>query len=738
MPIMIKHKNTFYFNQDGTIDPEAWLNHIMTQRPEGCSQLIRHAVILSQLEGKANPSSLGMSYLQQSLTMADLLLDLMLDEETLAAALVYSSVRETKLDVNIVQEQLGVNVAKLLRGSLRMENISGLRELTSWKQNQIENFRKMVLAMADDMRVVLIKLAERVVLMRTSKHLSSYPPITRQYAQETLVIYAPLANRLGVNDLRFELEDLALERLAPQVHKRISQLLKESPSEREAYLQELETAVDIALSQSGIQNFNLSTRAKNFYGIYRKMRQKKLPFHKIYDTNALRITVNTIEECYQTLRIIQNLWPSFPEKLDDYIVNPKANGYRSLHVVIYSENHKTVEIQIRTYEMHQESEHGIAAHWQYKEGASQKQNYHAKIAWLRQVLAWQKELVKSGSHLMPGLTTILDDRVYILTAENEILDLPKGATALDCAYQIHSDVGHHCLGAKINGIMAPLTYTLNTGDQIEILTDKNPTLKWHWLNPSLGYLQTAKAKAKVLHWFRQKKQQQHIVAGQLLLEKECQRLAIRTVDKDKLAKDLHFKSYKAFLAALGSGELRTVQLLPILYRHNQLLTTLPPKDLAKKQKEKTVMQPIQVMAGETVYTVTQLARCCTPVFGDKILGLVNLQRGFILHRVDCINIKRLSEQAQSRIRKVEWPPLSASVYPASILMKTNPPTEIVTDIILCLKQENIRLINLSVNNDVSQQSTHLNVTVEVQNSAVLKQLLEHLSHITGVISVKRI
>lgn len=739
---MVTRKNTFYFNQDGTIDPEAWLNHAMMQRPESRLRLIRHAIALSQLTGKTTRLPLGMTCLQQSLNMADLLLDLLLDEETVAAALVYSGVHYAELGLSTVQEQLGSSVAKLLRGALRMENISSFPDLSHLKHNQLENFRKMLLAMADDMRVVLIKLAERTALIRAAKQNNIRNATTRQYAQETLTVYAPLANRLGIDTLRCELEDLAMEKLAPCIYKNISHLLQERLLDRENYVEELSAAIEIALSESGIQDFSISCRVKHLYSIYRKMRQKKLDFHEIHDLNALRITVNTIEECYQALNIVQRLWTSVPGQLDDYIATPKENGYRSLHAAIYGSKQKIIEIQVRTYDMHQESEHGVAAHWQYKEGGPQKPSYQAKIAWLRQILAWQKELVRRGSHLVPGFTTTLDDRVYVLTPSNDILDLPKGATPLDFAYHIHSEVGHYCNGAKVNGAITPLTYTLKTGDQIEILTSKQPSLSWDWLNPDLGYLHTAKAKAKVLHWFKLKDYQQHAITGQRLLETECRQLELTNIDQEKLAEELHFKSRKDFLAVLGSGELHTVHVLHALHRHSrqQLASTQISPPVSTTMMTQIPLQPsnpkTSIIIEGIQQTVGQLASCCKPIPGDIISGLIT-QRGVVLHRRHCNHITQRNTQTAHHLVALEWPKLAVGTYPVDIHIEAQQCPNLLQELSILLRKQGLNLVSLSAMNHAAEQRSYLNLTVEIQDTAAVNQLLVQLTALEAVISAQR-
>jgi GTP pyrophosphokinase len=568
--MMVTRKNAFYVDNTGTIDPTAWLNHITMQRPEGRLRLIRQALVLAQSSGSRQCTPSGLVCVQQGLVMADILFDFMVDEETICAALLYHTVYYAALDLSLVENQLNQNITRLLKGALRMNDMSTFLSLKKIKHSQIEKFRKMVFSMAQDVRVVLLKLAERVAWMRANKQQNLLHARERlEYARETLIVYASLANRLGLHALRYELEDLAMEQLAPSLYAKLAQAIKERLVDRETYVGELALAIEITLPKLNIAEFKITHRVKNFYGTYRKMRHKKLPFSQIYDLNAIRIVVNTVDECYQILEMIQTLWTAVPDEFDDYIKHPKPNKYRSIHIAVYGSAHKIVEIQIRTFEMDQESEHGLAAHWEYKEGVGQTSDYQAKIAWLRQVMLWKKELVKNGIYLMPELTTTLDDRVYVLTPSGEIVELPKGATALDFAYYLHRSTGHYCEGVLVNGVSQSLRYVLHTGEQVDVITGSKPTLRWDWLNPDLGYLNTEKAKAEVLYWFQQKDYHQHVVTGRLLFEKGCHQLGLRSVNQEQVASALEFSSAQEFFAALGQGEVRLAHVLHTLHRSQQ-------------------------------------------------------------------------------------------------------------------------------------------------------------------------
>lgn len=700
---MVHYKNTLYFDGQGHIDSEAWLSHIATQQGETKLRLIRHAIALSKFTSTRKKTPLGMTCLQQGLMMADLLSDVMLDGDTICAAILYNSVYYADLDLDIVKEQLNHNVANLLYGTLRMNQISQFLELKKLKQNQVETFRKMILAIANDMRVVLLKLAERCVWMQTYKEQNLRTFEANQYARETLLIYAPLANRLGIHTLQCKLEDLAMAQTAPKLYRKIATLVGKSLLERENYLKEHADVIEIALSKSNLQDFKILTRVKNFYSSYRKMRKKNVALENIYDLYALRIIVSTVEDCYKIEKIISQIWTLIPDQSNDYIKYPKENNYQSIHLAIYGREHHRIEVQIRTFEMHQESEHGIAAHWQYKEGKLHHTSYHSKIAWLRQVLIWQRELTKNKVYLTPEFTAIIDDRVYVLTVQGDVLDLPKGSTVLDFAYHIHNKLGHFCHYATVNGQPKSLTYELHTGDQIKIFTNNTPTVDLTWLNPELGYLNTTKAKAAVLHWFQQKNYSQHIVTGQLLLEKGCRELKLHHVDYDELAKVLTFNSKKELLAALGGGELSIMQVLHTLYK-------------TYKNPEKFLKQPIENFKEDLSNQHT--------VFKDF--------EGSVVH------------QSYPPVPATEYKVMEDStIYTRSLVhsLEIHGETHLTLDleqtVTLLLKTYSLQLLTLSVTHEFTCRKTYFLMKLDASHDNENDLLLSHLKRLYTLTKVLR-
>jgi GTP pyrophosphokinase len=614
-----------------------------------------------------------------------------------------------------------------------MDAIRALPGLTSENHTQLENVRKMLLAMVEDMRVVIIKLSERTATMRT---LAVFDENTRiQFAKETMDIYAPLANRLGIGQLKWELEDRSLRYLEPATYHDIAHYLKENRLERERYIQEFTSTLEKALHQANIKHAEIQGRVKHIYSIYRKMKKKKLPFDGLYDLNAVRILVNSIEDCYTALSIVHGLWQPLPSEFDDYIITPKANGYRSIHTVIVYKN-KNVEVQIRTHQMHKESEHGVAAHWRYKEGGAQKASYEAKIAWLRQVLSWQKELTKAGASPDQLQPAVLDDRVYVLTPNGEIVDLPQGSTPLDFAYHIHSEVGHRCRGAKINGHMVTLTHALNTGELVEILTGKHPNPSRDWLNSHLGYLKSARAKAKVHHWFKLQDYDKNLADGHALLEKECQRLAIHAIDYEFISHKLHYKNSKDMLAALGSGDLRLAQILGAIQTQQEPSKSEQEPTPILRAPSKITSSSINIAGVEDL--LTHPAKCCKPVPGDPIVGYVTQGRGIAIHRKDCPNILQLTPANQGRLFEVNWGQHATDVYPVDIVVHAYDRPGLVRDVTTLIANEKLNLLALTTTTNKTENYALINLTIEINSLASLSKILDKIKQVPNVFEVARI
>lgn len=556
----IKHKLTLL--PDGRIDLDAWVRTTKKNYHIEDVTLIHNAAKLAEAASKGLTTFYGQSCLAQGLEIADIILYLKLDQEAVAASIIASTLQHTRLSTDSVIQELNENVARLANGVIEMNVISTLQNNPKKSRDQIQTdrLRKTFLAMVSDIRVVLIKLAEQMCIMRGIKNIN---PIERQrIAQETLDIYAPLANRLGIGQLKWELEDIAFHYTNPDMYKSIAKFLAERRVDRENRINAMVLRIQDKLNKANI-SASITGRAKHIYSIYLKMQKKNLDLESVYDVSAVRVLVDNLENCYTVLSIVHSLYDHIAQEFDDYIANPKPNGYRSIHTAVIDHENRHLEVQIRTRAMHDEAEHGVAAHWIYKEGDAKPQlsGYEAKITFLRQLLAWHKDLAQQDDKPNQEVNEIFEDRVYAFTPTGDIIDLAVGATPLDFAYHIHTQLGHRCRGAKINGHIAPLTHALRTGDRVEILTIQNGAPSRDWLSKDSGYLKTARARAKVAQWFNQQEIEQYINTAKHTLDREFTRAGIQQMDLQKIAARLNFKNANAMLSSLGHGSLRTAQIL---------------------------------------------------------------------------------------------------------------------------------------------------------------------------------
>ncbi len=637
----MRKQSKLIYTDRGDLNIEGWLQNLALDREVNNITLLREACMLAKFAGEEHFTANGESCLHQGLAMAEILADLNLDDETIAAAIVYSSIQYADLRLEDVIEQLGTAVGKLINGTRQMDAVHALhgklRQRTHLSTT-IDNLRKMLLAMVDDVRVVFIKLAERLCILR---NMIIFTGIEKnRVARESMDIYAPLANRLGIGHLKWQLEDLSFRYLEPQEYQKISRGLKESRVDRENYVEKLLFSLRKELDHAQIPKFEVTGRAKHIYSIYRKMQRKKISLQEIYDAIAFRILVPSLDDCYLALGVVHSLWHHLPKEFDDYIMHPKPNDYRSIHTAVEGPENKHIEIQIRTFDMHQEAELGVAAHWVYKEGGGVPQaGYDQKIAWLRRVMDWQKEVTKKETEDKEFYSQLFEDRIYVFTPNGDVIDLPSGATPLDFAYHIHSELGHRCRGAKVNGGIAPLTYSLKSGEKVEILTAKQGHPSRDWLNSNLGYLKTSRAKAKVLYWFRKQDHDRNLVDGHELLDKELKRLGVKDHHSyEDLAHQLKYKSKEDVFVALGRGDLRIHQVLQAL----QLLTDQSSGRLELILPEGRIKSefPTDILIEGVSNMLTHLAKCCKPVPGDNIVGYITLGRGVSIHRNDCPNLSR--------------------------------------------------------------------------------------------------
>ncbi|WP_419418482.1 GTP diphosphokinase [Legionella sp. D16C41] len=736
---MVKVKeSTPWITEDGHIDVEQWLSQLGSKGYFQDLDRIRNACSLTQLACGDHATDAGFSCLQQGLLMADILADLEVDQETLIAAIIFVSVHYADLSLDDVEEQCGASIAKLVIGIEKMNAINNLKPLSTYQQHnkhQLDNIRKMLLAMVDDARVVLIKLAERLCLLRASAQLPE--ALRKQIATEAMDIYAPLANRLGIGAIKWEMEDLAFRYLHPDDYKFIAKGLKAKRLERDRYVDLIVAELNEKIKASGAKHFAVYGRSKHIHSIYRKMTRKNVSLEEIYDATAVRILLETVDQCYDVLGMVHSLWKQIPAEFDDYITNPKANGYQSLHTAVEGPEGRVFEVQIRTFQMHDLAEMGVAAHWKYKEGGvSRKESHERKIEWLRDVLAWHKEMATTSGVPEAMEREFLEERVYVFTPDGDVLDLPKGVTPLDFAYHVHSQIGHRCRGAKVNGTIVPLTYALKTGDRIEILTGKEERPSRDWINPHLNYLKTSRAKAKVLHWFKMQDYDKNRAEGQEILDKELKNLGIKAERLHEVAISFNFKRLDDLLAALGRGDIKLGQ---ILHRLS------PAEEMGTEQQVvvKTKPLPIPDSRGSDLQIegvgnlLTSMARCCQPLPGDEVIGYITIGRGVSIHRQDCPNIIHAGERQRQRFIQVNWGNTTRDHYVVDVIIKAFNRPDLLRDITSLLANERAHVYSLQTHSNKQDNTAFITLSVEIDGLNNLSRLLNKLEQIPNVLEARR-
>ncbi|AVO51319.1 GTP diphosphokinase [Ectopseudomonas mendocina] len=733
-------------NDDGSINLEAWLDHVASVDPALDRQALKEACEFARdVEQQANSIqhhwSEGASSFRAGLDIAEILADLKLDQDSLVAAVIYRGVREGQVTLAAVHQRFGSVVAKLIEGVLRMAAISASinprESVVVGSQTQVENLRKMLVAMVDDVRVALIKLAERTCAIRAVKEADEDK--RQRVAREVFDIYAPLAHRLGIGHIKWELEDLSFRYLEPEQYKQIAKLLHERRLDREQYINDAMANLRQELEATGIKA-DISGRAKHIYSIWRKMQRKGLQFSQIYDVRAVRVLVPEVRDCYTTLGIVHTLWRHIPKEFDDYIANPKENGYRSLHTAVLGPEGKVLEVQIRTHAMHEEAELGVCAHWRYKgtDVKSGSNHYEEKISWLRQVIEWHEELGDIGGLAEQLRVDIEPDRVYVFTPDGHAIDLPKGATPLDFAYRVHTEIGHNCRGAKINGRIVPLTYSLQTGEQVEIITSKQGTPSRDWLNPNLGYVTTSRARAKIVHWFKLQDRDQNVAAGKQLLERELARMALVGADFDKLAEKANLRTAEDLFAALGAGDVRLAHAVNLAQqlvepeRGNEQLELIPRKAQGFKPGKRGDIQ-IQGVGN----LLTQMAGCCQPLPGDPIVGYITLGRGVTIHRQDCPTALQQTAREPERMIQVSWGPVPVQTYPVEIVIKAYDRSGLLRDVTQVLLNEKLNVLAVNTRSNKEDNTASMSITVEIPGLDALGRLLARIGQLPNIIEARR-
>ena len=742
------------------------IDSLLEALPQSYSQADRELVLraykVAERAHEGQKRASGEPYVNHCLAVATILAEFGVPSEVVAAGLLHDTVEDTSITLEDIRHDFGDEIALLVDGVTKLtqlprvsrgdqhpdedEKEEELRQIAERRglpdpieqAEQIvrsrrydlvsETLRKTFLAMGEDVNVVLIKLADRLHNMRTLGYMPENK--RKRIAQETLDIFAPLANRLGIWQMKWELEDLGFRYVSPEIYRDIASSLDSRQSQREVEMQDIKKQLLGSLSQAGIQA-EVSVRPKHIFSIYKKMQRKGVPFDMVFDVRGVRVMVPDTPSCYSALGVIHTHWRPIPGEFDDYIAVPKDNFYRSLHTAVVYSDGKTLEVQIRTPEMHQDAEYGIAAHWRYKEGAKRDDNYEKRILWLRSLMEWRQDVADAKEFLDSMKTDVFQDRVYVFTPKGDIIDLPAGSTPIDFAYHVHTDIGNRCRGAKVNGKLVSLDYALKTGDKVEVLTAKRGGPSRDWLNPNLGLVKTQRAKAKIRYWFKRQAREQNISQGKSILEKELRRLGLADVNLERLAREFDYKSLESLDEAIGCGDLPLGRLV------NHL--TLGGKD--EEEYAIAPRQPVEVVkpSGEAVSVLglkgllTNMARCCNPAPGDEIVGYITRGRGATIHRRDCPNILRI--QDHERLVRVTWGEVK-NTYPVPVRVKAYDRNGLMKDIATLVSDEGINMTGINV--DVNRNLAVLDLTLEVPDIAKLSRVLDRLENLPNVMEAQRV
>ena len=712
---------------------ESWLDAAAVRFDEPARDLLRRvaAHVAGALE-QAVPDDAKTAW-THALAMAEVVLALDLDHESVAAALLVPLLTANPSAAGEIREKFGAPITNLAEGVVHMGEIGALSNRTvaplraEAQAAQLEALRKMLLAMVQDVRVVLIKLAEHLQDLRTAVK-SGHARRMTEIAELTRDIFAPLANRLGVWQIKWELEDLALRVLDPDSYKRIARLLDEKRFDRERYIGNVVALLKGEIARTGIAA-EVSGRPKHIASIHRKMNQKAIDFEGLYDVRAVRVLVADIKDCYAVLGIVHSLWSPLPREFDDYIAKPKANNYRSLHTAVIGPEGKSVEVQIRTHEMHQHSELGVAAHWQYKEGRRQDRGYQEKIAWLRQVLEWKDEVRDTREFAEQFRTGLFEESVYVFTPQGRVVDLPKGATPIDFAYHVHTELGHRCRGAKVDGAMVPLSTPLANGQQVEILTVKQGGPSRDWLNPQLGFLKSQGARGKVRQWFNRQNLEIDIAQGRTVLEKELQRSGMSKMNLEQLAAYMGFDKLNDLLSGLGRSEVGPKALRDAMTQDEKTPAVTADAGIVARK-------PARAGGGVLVVGVDKLlttpAKCCRPAPPDPIVGFVTRGRGVSVHRANCANLARLDPE---RRIAAQWGAPGTTTFPVEIVVDAVDRTGLLRDISEVLSRERI---NVTATRSTSTDlSARMRFTMEILDLGQLQRILGLIREVRGVLGAAR-
>jgi GTP pyrophosphokinase len=739
---MVKVRQDQPLHGDGRVNLEVWLRQLQEINPGFDFGRLRAACDLAEkAEERAVVTNTiwasGRSSFRTGLDMADILSELRMDEDGIVAAIIYRAVRENQITLNHVRKQFGKPVADLVDGVLRMAAISNVRmsdtPVFGEQKDQLEQAKMLLIALVDDVRVALIKLAERTCAIRAIA--KDQPAKRARLAREVMDIYAPLAHRLGIGQLKWELEDFAFRYLEPLAYKRIATLLDDTRSGRQAYLDRVIETLNKQLKVINVKA-ELDGRVKHIYSIWRKMRRKGIEFSEVYDVSAVRILVPEDNDCYQVLGVVHNLWRNLPHEFDDYIASPKENGYRSLHTAVIGPENKALEVQIRTFEMHEKSELGVCSHWRYKSTGDTDEPvaYRERIEWLRQILDWREELGEVAGISKELLDEISFDRIYVFTPEGHVVDLPQRSTPVDFAYRVHTDVGHKCRGAKINSKIVPLNTCLKSGDQIEIIVGDKIEPRREWLHAHLGYVSTSRARAKIQSWFGLRTKRKNTEEGKQLLTSELYRLGVEDLDLNSLVAELKYKKINELYAAIGAGEVNVihaveaaVRLVEVGLKEKQLSLLLGGDE--SEPGNELLIDGLSGMG----YT---LSPCCEPVVGDSIVGLTNEIGEVDVHRQECLQV--LQNASAGKLIRLDWRNETAATLAVLIEINAYDRRGLLHDIsgVIMSEETNVTAMNMSKNGANNQ--VLISMTIDVPTIYGLLRTIEQIERLTNVISARRL
>lgn len=725
-------------------------------------ELVLRAYHLAEQAHEGQKRASGEPYIRHCLAVANILSEMRVTPEVVVAGLLHDTVEDTTITLSDLRRDFGEEIARLVDGVTKLTQLPRVSRGDQHAENQeieeeqrqiaerrglvdpeeeadrlmrsrkydlaSETLRKTFLAMGDDIRVVLIKLADRLHNMRTLSFMPDHK--RRRIAQETLDIFAPLANRLGIWQIKWELEDLAFRYVNPEKYREIAESLAERRAEREEEMAQIKSRLETVLSKAGIRA-EITARPKHIYSIYRKMVRKQVPFELVHDVRGVRIIVTDTTFCYTALGIVHTHWRPIPGEFDDYIAAPKDNFYRSLHTSVIYEDGKTLEIQIRTPEMNQNAEYGIAAHWRYKEGSLRDDDYEQRIVWWRSLMDWRQDVEDAREFVDNMKSEVFEDRVYVFTPKGDIIDLPLGSTPIDFAYQVHTDIGHRCRGAKINGKLVSLDYQLKTGDKVEILTAKRGGPSRDWLNSNLGLVKTQRARSKIRQWFKRQDREQNIAQGKDVLERELRRLSMLDINLERLAREFELRNVEDLYETIGMGDIPISRIVKFLTfedvkeQEDQLLPIGKPSQ-PKKDSDTVAVVGLKGL-------LTTFARCCNPVPGDAIIGYITRGRGATIHRRDCPNILQIKDR--ERLVNVSWGE-PKDTYPIPVRIKAFDRDGLMRDVSTLIANEGINMPKAKV--DVHRNLAVFDLVLEVRDLLQLSRILDRLENLPNVLEAQRV